>query len=290
MCWPNRGAAKKRTQIYSKPLNYCNRSKGPGQEAKLCFVGHVLMENRHGLVVDAELTRASGHAERLAALAMLDRLGEDLGTLDRDIGVAVVDQPAVRRLLTITSMHVTVAAGWSPRSAISAVSPARRSWSATLASIHGSGRPGSASPNMAGSARSAGRMHGRYRSKRPGQPPMRRAPCMPSSCASVPGADTKSPPSRRQHRGVRPTRRCRRAYLKPPLASQYSGAAVSRARGELCRARGSCVWNMMTLTNSFSGVRGESCPPRASNRPRLMARRRIPLSNDRPAGARAPRS
>jgi hypothetical protein len=43
-------------------------------EAKLCFLGHVLMENRHGLVVDAELTRASGHAERLAALAMLDRL------------------------------------------------------------------------------------------------------------------------------------------------------------------------------------------------------------------------
>src|ERR671911_2750190 len=48
--------------------------KGPGQEAKLCFVGHVLMENRHGLGVDAELTRVSGHAERLAALAMLDRL------------------------------------------------------------------------------------------------------------------------------------------------------------------------------------------------------------------------
>ena len=48
--------------------------KGPGMEARLCFVGHVLMENRHGLVVDAELTRASGHAEWLAALAMLDRL------------------------------------------------------------------------------------------------------------------------------------------------------------------------------------------------------------------------
>jgi hypothetical protein len=32
------------------------------------------MENRHGLLVDAELTRAAGHAERLAALAMLDRL------------------------------------------------------------------------------------------------------------------------------------------------------------------------------------------------------------------------
>ena len=48
--------------------------KGQGMEARLCFVGHVLMENRSGLVVDAELTRASGHAERLAALAMLDRL------------------------------------------------------------------------------------------------------------------------------------------------------------------------------------------------------------------------
>jgi hypothetical protein len=43
-------------------------------EAKLCFLGHVLMENRNGLVVDAELTRASGHAERLTALAMVDRL------------------------------------------------------------------------------------------------------------------------------------------------------------------------------------------------------------------------
>jgi hypothetical protein len=47
--------------------------KGPGMEARLCFLGHVLMENRSGLVVDAELTRASGHAERLAALSMIDR-------------------------------------------------------------------------------------------------------------------------------------------------------------------------------------------------------------------------
>jgi transposase len=44
-------------------------------------------------------------------LRELDRLGEDLAALDRDIGTAVVDQPAVRRLLTITGMNVTVAAG-----------------------------------------------------------------------------------------------------------------------------------------------------------------------------------
>ena len=33
--------------------------KGPGREAKLCFMGHALMENRHGLVVDACLTKAT---------------------------------------------------------------------------------------------------------------------------------------------------------------------------------------------------------------------------------------
>jgi transposase len=44
-------------------------------------------------------------------LRELDRLGLDLATLDRDIGVTVVDQRAVRRLLTIAGMNVTVAAG-----------------------------------------------------------------------------------------------------------------------------------------------------------------------------------
>jgi len=46
--------------------------KGPGQEAKLCFMGHALMENRNGLVVDACLTPANGHAERVAALHMIE--------------------------------------------------------------------------------------------------------------------------------------------------------------------------------------------------------------------------
>lgn len=44
--------------------------KARGQEAKLCFLGHVLIENRHGLVVDTRLTRATGTAEREAAIAM----------------------------------------------------------------------------------------------------------------------------------------------------------------------------------------------------------------------------
>ena len=47
--------------------------KADGRESRLCFMGHVLMENRNGLAVDAALTRATGTAEREAALAMLDR-------------------------------------------------------------------------------------------------------------------------------------------------------------------------------------------------------------------------
>jgi transposase len=45
--------------------------KGAGKEAKLSFTGHLLMENRNGLVVDARLTPATGTAEREAAIDML---------------------------------------------------------------------------------------------------------------------------------------------------------------------------------------------------------------------------
>ena len=47
--------------------------KGNGQPAKLCYMGHALMENRHGLAVDGVVTQATGTAEREATLAMLDR-------------------------------------------------------------------------------------------------------------------------------------------------------------------------------------------------------------------------
>lgn len=47
--------------------------KGHGQEARLGYLGHVLMENRQGIIVDAMLTQADGTAERDAALLMLYR-------------------------------------------------------------------------------------------------------------------------------------------------------------------------------------------------------------------------
>jgi transposase len=85
--------------------------KGSGTEARLCFLGHVLMENRSGLVVDTELTRASGHAERLAALAMLDRLpttgpatlGADRGFDARDFVMELRERRVTPHLAQNTS-------------------------------------------------------------------------------------------------------------------------------------------------------------------------------------------
>ncbi len=45
--------------------------KGPGKEARLSFMGHVVMDNRHGLAVAARYTKATGTAERQAAKEML---------------------------------------------------------------------------------------------------------------------------------------------------------------------------------------------------------------------------
>jgi len=47
--------------------------KGNGKEARLCYAGHTLIENRHGLIVELELTQASGSAEREAGLRLLAR-------------------------------------------------------------------------------------------------------------------------------------------------------------------------------------------------------------------------
>jgi len=48
--------------------------KGKGQASRLAFLGHTLMENRHGLLVDITVMSATGTAERDAALTMIDRM------------------------------------------------------------------------------------------------------------------------------------------------------------------------------------------------------------------------
>jgi DDE family transposase len=47
--------------------------KGDGQPAKLCYMGHALMENRHGLAVRGRASQANGVAERNEALTLVDR-------------------------------------------------------------------------------------------------------------------------------------------------------------------------------------------------------------------------
>lgn len=46
--------------------------KGAGKEARLCHMGHLMTENRNGLIVDARLTEANGTAERSTALDMIE--------------------------------------------------------------------------------------------------------------------------------------------------------------------------------------------------------------------------
>src|ERR1700688_3358589 len=51
--------------------------KGTGKEAKLSYSGHVLMENRNGLVAEVEVMQANGTAERDAALVMIEKIPGD---------------------------------------------------------------------------------------------------------------------------------------------------------------------------------------------------------------------
>src|ERR1700752_297706 len=58
--------------------------KGAGKEAKLCHMGHVMMENRNGLLVDARVTEANGTAERTTALAMIEDKAKPSSTVGGD--------------------------------------------------------------------------------------------------------------------------------------------------------------------------------------------------------------
>ena len=80
--------------------------KAAGQAAKLCHMGHVVMENRNGLVVAAEATLATGTAEREAAAAMVGELpaGGRI-TLGADKAYDTADFVAGMRQMEVTA-HV----------------------------------------------------------------------------------------------------------------------------------------------------------------------------------------
>jgi hypothetical protein len=85
--------------------------KSHGTAAKPSSAGHLLMENRNGLVVDAALTRANGYAERDTALRLLHRRRAERQTRRRwtvggDKGYGTKDFVAGCRALAVTP-HVT---------------------------------------------------------------------------------------------------------------------------------------------------------------------------------------
>lgn len=76
--------------------------KGRGQEAKLCFMAHALMENRHGLLMDLRVTEASGTAERATALDMLSEHVDTRATVGADKGYDTRSFVAESRAIGVT--------------------------------------------------------------------------------------------------------------------------------------------------------------------------------------------
>jgi transposase len=77
--------------------------KGEGKESKLSYSGNLLVENRNGLIVSAEVFQANGTAERDAALWMLEKLpGSEQVTVGGDKGFDTRDFVKECRNLRVT--------------------------------------------------------------------------------------------------------------------------------------------------------------------------------------------
>ena len=94
--------------------------KAKGREAKLSYSGSLLVENRNGLIMDAELLQANGRAERDAALVMLEQVpGEERITVGGDKGFDTAEFVAECRHMNVTP-HVARNRGRRGGSAIDA--------------------------------------------------------------------------------------------------------------------------------------------------------------------------
>ena len=93
--------------------------KAQGREARLGYLGHVVMENRTGLIVDALVTPATGTAERDAAIVMMSRRrGDHRITVGADKAYDTRDHVAELRHLGVTPHVAQFATGLRRRSAI----------------------------------------------------------------------------------------------------------------------------------------------------------------------------
>jgi transposase len=91
--------------------------KGHGQESRLAYLGHVMMDNRHGIAIDTLLTEANGRAEREAALAMAAHLPgrHKRVTLGADKGYDTLDFVRSLRQYAVTPHVAQNTAGRSSR-------------------------------------------------------------------------------------------------------------------------------------------------------------------------------
>lgn len=101
--------------------------KAQGREAKLCYMGHALMENRNGLAVGGTVTQANGMAERRASEALLKQKIKETGksaTVGEDKAYDTKDHVATLRKLGVTphvaQNNATTKAGHQRHSAIDA--------------------------------------------------------------------------------------------------------------------------------------------------------------------------
>jgi len=95
--------------------------KAAGREARLCYLGHVVMENRNGLAVAGTVTRANGTAERRASERMLKSQAKQRKiTVGADKAYDTADHVAALRAINVTP-HVTQNTGTPKRPRRSAI-------------------------------------------------------------------------------------------------------------------------------------------------------------------------
>jgi IS5 family transposase len=106
--------------------------KDEGQQAKLCYLGHLMMGNRNGFVVEGQVTPASGSAEREAAAEMVEALpGEHRKTLGADKAYDTAECVARLRDQNVTP-HVAQNTARAGGSAIDARTTRHEGYAASL--------------------------------------------------------------------------------------------------------------------------------------------------------------
>jgi transposase len=163
--------------------------KSPNTAATLCFAGHLLMENRNALIVDAELTIADGYAERATAVEMLARLPQSrrLRTVAGDKGYDT--RGFVSGVRSSGSPHT------SPRTPLDNAPPSTVAPPATPATKCRCGSANASTNPSAGSRPSVADDNSGTEAANATGPGSRSPPPSTTSCASPPS--TPSPPDPR---------------------------------------------------------------------------------------------